>query len=99
MSEKKKLSAGQVLFKNGYLVLDKSVVGNVTIELIAGFMPKKIPQAVKNAAAIIIRHWLANPSDFNDRIYREPDALQLLQLHTSGMAWPDHAMEGGSLWQ
>jgi len=95
----KKLPAGNILLKNGYLVLDQNLAGQVVIELVAGFMPGDVPHTVKHAAAMICRHWIENPTDFSERNYREPDALQLLQMHTPGMAWPTRAAEGGSLWQ
>jgi len=92
------LPAGKILHKNGYLVLEKSITGNLVIELVAGFTQGNIPQTVKHAAAIICRHWINNPTDFSEQEYREPDGLQLLQMHTPGMVWPSHAMEGGALW-
>ena len=98
----KELPEGSVLTKNAHLVIDpkiKDMGKDVIVDLLVGFTENKVPHTVKVAAMMVCKHWLKNPSDFENRKFRDANAIQLLQMHTPCMVWPTHAMEGGSLWQ
>jgi len=100
--DEKELPKGSVLSKNAHLVIDpkiKDMGKEITVDLLTGFAEGEVPHIVKVAAMMICKHWGDNSSDFENRKFQDANALQLLQMHTPCMAWPTHAMEGGSLWQ